>query len=473
MLMLDEDVAEATLRAIGSNASVLLAEVRLEERHMRGLAVKSSQVSSLSSLEDSGMNVRVVLPAGIGFASSNCVSRAEGARLVKQALRLAKGGKRKSAVALSSEQPVRTSWAVSQKRSLTDVTTEDKLAFLRELDSLVVKTGVKVQGRYYELIDYEIGGYFANSEGSRIRSFIPRVVIGASNMVSSKGELAMSLREWGACGGWEKVVEWDLGRVLPAEVQMLKNQLDHGRMLKPGVYDLVCGSEVTGIAAHESCGHPMEADRILGREMSQAGKSFVSQDMIGKKIGSKYATVIDDPTVPGSYGYYLYDQEGVKARPRHLYKEGLINEFLQNRETASRMNLKSNGSSRSEYYLREPIARMANTFVAPGDFEEDELIGSVKDGVLMRSFTEWNIDDKRYNQKYVSREAYFVKDGELAGPAKKCTIEITTPGFWGAIDAVSKKVKLDAAECGKGDPMQGMAVCTGGPMLRLRSVTLK
>jgi len=471
--MLDEDVAEATLRAIGSNASVLLAEVRLEERHMRGLAVKSSQVSSLSSLEDSGMNVRVVLPAGIGFASSNCVSRAEGARLVKQALRLAKGGKRKSAVALSSEQPVRTSWAVSQKRSLTDVTTEDKLAFLRELDSLVVKTGVKVQGRYYELIDYEIGGYFANSEGSRIRSFIPRVVIGASNMVSSKGELAMSLREWGACGGWEKVVEWDLGRVLPAEVQMLKNQLDHGRMLKPGVYDLVCGSEVTGIAAHESCGHPMEADRILGREMSQAGKSFVSQDMIGKKIGSKYATVIDDPTVPGSYGYYLYDQEGVKARPRHLYKEGLINEFLQNRETASRMNLKSNGSSRSEYYLREPIARMANTFVAPGDFEEDELIGSVKDGVLMRSFTEWNIDDKRYNQKYVSREAYFVKDGELAGPAKKCTIEITTPGFWGAIDAVSKKVKLDAAECGKGDPMQGMAVCTGGPMLRLRSVTLK
>jgi TldD protein len=471
--MLDEDVAEATLGAIESKATVLLAEVRLEERNMRELAVKSSQVSSLNSLEDSGMNVRVVLPTGIGFASSNRVSRVEGTRLAKQALRLAKGGKRKTPVAMSKEQPVRTNWVASQKRSLIDITTEDKLAFLRDLDSRVVKTGVKVQGRYYELMDYEIGGYFANSEGSRIRSFIPRVVMGASNMVSSKGELAMSIREFGACGGWEKVEEWNLEQILPAEMRMLKNQIDHGRMLKPGVYDLVCGSEVAGIAAHESCGHPMEADRILGREMSQAGKSFVSQDMIGKKIGSKYATVIDDPTVPGSYGYYLYDQEGVKARPRHLYKEGMINEFLQNRETASRMNLKSNGSSRSEYYLREPIARMANTYVAPGDFQEDELIGSVKDGVLMRSFTEWNIDDKRYNQKYVSREAYFVKDGELAGPAKKCTLEITTPGFWGAIDAVSKKVEFDAAECGKGDPMQGMAVCTGGPMLRLRSVTLK
>jgi TldD protein len=471
--MLDEDVAEATLAAIGSKATVLLAEVRLEERNMRGLAVKSSQVSGLNSLKDSGMNVRVVLPSGIGFASSNRVSKAEGARLAMQALKLAKGGKRKSPITMSSEQPVRTTWAVSQKRGLIDVTTEDKLAYLRELDSLVVKTGVKVRGRYYELKDYEIGGFFANSEGSRIRSFLPRVVIEASNMVCSKGEVSQSIREWGASGGWEKVDEWDLGRVLPDEVRMLKNQIDHGKVLKPGVYDLVCGSEVAGIAAHESCGHPMEADRILGREMSQAGRSFVSPDMIGKKIGSKYATVIDDPTVPGSYGYYLYDQEGVKARPRHLYKEGLINEFLQNRETGSRMNMKSNGSSRSEYYLREPIARMANTYVAPGDFQEDELIGSVKNGVLMRSFTEWNIDDKRYNQKYVSREAYFIKDGELAGPAKKCTIEITTPGFWGAIDAVSRKVRFDAAECGKGDPMQGMAVCTGGPMLRLRSVTLK
>jgi len=195
--------------------------------------------------------------------------------------------------------------------------------------------------------------------------------------------------------------------------------------------------------------------------------------MIGKKVGSEYATVIDDPTVPGTYGYYAYDQEGVKARPRYLYMKGLINEFLQNRETASNFGIQSNGSSRCETYLREPIVRMANTFVAPGDFQEDELVGSIKQGILMKSFTEWNIDDKRYNQKYVSREAYFVKDGELAGPARKCTLEITTPAFWGAIDAVSKKIELSSGECGKGDPMQGMAVTNGGPMIRLREVSLR
>jgi len=470
--MIDEDLAHVVLD-IASRSSPILAEVRLEDRVSRSIAIRAGQVSSVSSSRDAGMNVRIVLPSGIGFASSNVVSKSEGSRLVKDALSQAKKGDRKSPVSLSSEPAVRTSWNVRQHKSLADVTVDEKLELLQSIDSAVMKTGVKVQGRYYELKDWETSDYFVNSEGTRIGSFIPRVKVEAYNLVSAKGETEQSFREWAASGGWEKKDEWNLLEVLPDEVVMLRKQIEKGKRVTPGKYDLVCGPEVVGIASHESCGHPMEADRILGREMSQAGRSFVSPDMIGQKVGSEYATVIDDPTVPGTYGYYAYDQEGVKARPRYLYKKGLINEFLQNRETASKFDIQSNGSSRCETYLREPIVRMANTFVAPGDFEEDELIGSIKQGVLMQSFTEWNIDDKRFNQKYVSREAYFIRDGELAGPARKCTLEITTPGFWGAIDAVSKKIELMSGECGKGDPMQGMAVTNGGPMMRLREVSLR
>jgi len=471
--MIDEDVANAVLGMAQARPGVSLAEVRLEETASRHLAVKASEVNSITSFVDAGMNIRIVLPTGIGFASTNKISKQEGVRIVRQAFKLAKNSAAKTSVSFYPEQPVRTTWTVSQKRKLADVTIEDRLSYLRGIDSAVMKTKVKVHGRYYELKDREISSYFTNSEGSRISSFLPRLSLEVQNLVSHKGETEQSVREFGATGGWERTEEWNLAKRLAEEVKMLRTQIEKGKRAKPGVMDLVCGPEVAGIAAHESCGHPMEADRILGREMSQAGRSFVTPDMIGKKIGSRYATVVDDPTVPGSYGYYAYDQEGVKARPRYLYKEGLINEFLHNRETASRLGVHSNGSSRSQYYLREPIVRMANTFVAPGDFEDDELIGSVKNGVLMHSFTEWNIDDKRYNQKYVSREAYFVKDGELAGPARKVVIEVTTPGFWGAIDAVSKKIGYTAAECGKGDPVQGMAVYTGGPMLRLRGVSLR
>lgn len=471
--MIDEDVALATLREAESKQGILLAEVRLEEMNRRHMTVKEGKVSSVISARDRGMNVRVVTSSGTGFAGANGISKGQGLRLLQKAFRQARGSRRRTDVSLSPEPAVKTSWEVSQKRPLADVSADEKLSYIQGLDRAVIKTKVKVQGRFYELRDYETESFFASSEGSRIRSFVPRVVVDSTNLVTSKGESAQSIRSWGASGGWEKVESWALDEVLPQEVRMLKVQLDKGRSVKPGTYDLVCGPEVAGIAAHESCGHPMEADRIIGREMSQAGRSFVSPDMLGKRIGSEYATVIDDPTLPGSYGYYAYDEEGVKARPRFLYKAGLINEFLHNRETASRLGVQSNGSSRSEFYLREPIVRMANTFVAPGDFEDDEIFGDVKDGVLMHSFTEWNIDDKRYNQKYVSREAYFIKDGEIAGPAKNCVLEITTPGFWGAIDAVSKKLDFVSAECGKGDPLQAMPVFTGGPMVRLRKVVLR
>lgn len=471
--MVDEDIAEYVLDVVQSKESPLLAEVRIEKTAANKVAVKAGDVAAVMSSTDAGMYVRIVLPSGIGFASTNKLSKPEGVELARRAAKQARNGARKVPVRMSPEQAVKTSWEVRQKRPFGDIGLDDKIDYLRGVDKAAMKTKVKVQGRYYELSDALTESYFANSEGSRISSTLPRIDSFAMLTVSSKGETEQSLRQWGAVGGWDKVAEWDLENGLAREVVMLKNIIDKGKRVKSGKYDLVCGPEVAGIAAHESCGHPMEGDRILGREMSQAGKSFVHPEMIGQTIGSRYATVIDDPTVPGSYGYYAYDHEGVRARPRYLYKEGIINEFLHNRETAGTLGIRSNGSSRSSKYLREPIVRMANTFVAPGDFEEDEIFGAIKEGVMMNSFTEWNIDDKRFNQKYVSREAYFIKDGEIAGPARKCVLEITTPGFWGAIDATSKRVGYEAAGCGKGDPMQGAPVFTGGPMLRLREVSLK
>jgi TldD protein len=240
--------------------------------------------------------------------------------------------------------------------------------------------------------------------------------------------------------------------------------------------DLVCGSEVAGIAAHESCGHPMEADRILGREMSQAGRSFIYPEgsfWLGTRIGSDVITVVDDPTIKNSYGYYEYDDEGIKARRRYLYKKGLINEFLHNRETAAKLKTRSNGSSRAINYDREAIVRMANTFVEPGDFTEEEILEGVKEGLYMKSFTEWNIDDKRFNQRYVGREAYWIENGELKHPVARPIIETTTKVFWTAVDAVSKEVEYTAGTCGKSDPMQGVPAYMGGPIIRLREVYVK
>jgi len=220
--------------------------------------------------------------------------------------------------------------------------------------------------------------------------------------------------------------------------------IKEGKAVKPGKMDLVCGTEVSGIASHESCGHPIEADRILGREMSQAGRSFIYKDgpyWIGTRIGSDIVTIVDDPTVANSYGHYEYDDEGIRAQRRFLYKNGVINEFLHNRETAAKLGTRSNGSSRSVNYDREAIVRMANTFLLPGDWTEEEIIEDVKNGIYMKSFTEWNIDDRRFNQRYVGREAYLIENGELKHPVARPVIETTTESWWSAVDAISKRVK--------------------------------
>ncbi|MFN3622242.1 MAG: TldD/PmbA family protein, partial [Nitrososphaerales archaeon] len=229
---------------------------------------------------------------------------------------------------------------------------------------------------------------------------------------------------------------------------------------------------VVGLVAHESSGHPAEADRILGREGAQAGESYLKKDSLGLKIGSSEAYVSDDPTIPHSMGFYLYDEEGVKARKRRLIEGGIIREYLHNRATAHTFSTKSNAASRSVAYNREPIIRMANTYVEPGDYTFEELLEDVKLGVYIKSFMEWNIDDIRMNQRYVGLEAYLIEQGDLKEGVKAPILEITTPKFWSSVDARGRDLQFKAASCGKGDPMQGAPVWTGGPHIRLRRIKL-
>jgi TldD protein len=268
------------------------------------------------------------------------------------------------------------------------------------------------------------------------------------------------------------VKDWRPEEIAANDAKMLGRLLREGVAPPKGEVDMVLGPEVTGIICHESCGHPQEADRILGREAAQAGESYLKPDMVGRKIGSEHVTIIDDPTLPNSYGFYLYDDEGVKARPRVLINEGLIAAFLQNRETAAELGGTSNGASRSSSYDREPIIRMANTYMKPGNHSLEELIEGVGNGVYMKNFMEWNIDDRRYNQRYVGLEAYMIENGRITTPLRNPILEITTPGLYGSVDAVGKDVEYAGASCGKGDPMQAAPVWTGGPPIRLRKIRL-
>ena len=452
------------------------AEARAHVTNADQMVIKNGVLDAFLSQEDSGFCVRILANGGLGFASTNKWTKDEAKSVVDTACKFAAMAKRKDKIAFAEEKCVKTNWSVEQKEKLEDVPPEKKIEELMAIDKALASQQIKIPGRIITSSIALTEKYFVNSEGSAISSFVPSISAFVYITVVENGKPEQSYKQFGRTGGWEAFDKWKAAEQMEQQAAMLQKLVKEGKAVKPGTMDLVCGSEVTGIASHESCGHPMEADRILGREMSQAGRSFIYPGgpfWTGTRIGSDIVTIVDDPTVKNSYGYYEYDDEGIKARRRFLYKDGVINEFLQNRETAAKLGTRSNGSSRSVNYDREAIVRMANTYLQPGDWAEEEIIEDVKHGIYMKSFTEWNIDDRRFNQRYVGREAYLIEDGELTHPVARPVIETTTKNWWSAVDAISKEIAYDAATCGKGDPMQGVPVYTGGPTIRLKEVYVK
>jgi len=472
---MEKDLADFALNYAQSK-KVDYAEVRAHTEKQEGLVMKNGVIDAYFASIDDGFCVRILTDGGIGFAATNKWTKEEAKAIVEIAYKYAKMAKRKEKITFTEEKSVKASWKAEEKKKIADVPSETRIETMSELDKDLVSHGINVPARMLNLNSSMTEKYFANTEGSIISGYVPRLFAYAFLTVVENGKPEQAYKQFGYAGGWEALDHWNMKEEMINEAKVLQRVIKEAKTVKAGTMDLVCGSEVTGIAAHESCGHPMEADRILGREMSQAGRSFIYPGgpfWLGTKIGSEVVTVVDDPTVKNSYGYYEYDDEGIKARRRYMYKKGVINEFLHNRETAARLKSRSNGSSRAVNYDREAIVRMANTFVEPGDFTDDEIFEDVKQGVYMKSFTEWNIDDKRFNQRYVGREAYWIENGELKHPVARPVIETTTKVFWTAVDAVSKKIEYDAATCGKSDPMQGAPVYTGGPLLRLRKVFVK
>ncbi len=463
-----KDVVEyAVRRALGMNVDY--AEARYQINRSNNLFMINGNIEALANVSVAGIGIRVIIDGSMGFASTNDPNKVEKAieNAVKGAKACSKISKR---LKLSEESFEEASYASKVLKRPEDIPLEEKIEFLRSIDELAKEKGIS--SRNLSLRNSREQVYYVNSEGSRVEGDVTRVGGNATLTLVSGAESAQEFVEKEGSGGWELVEGWNFLEEVSRIADVMKECLEKGISPPKGKMDLVLGPYVVGLMMHESTGHPYEADRILGREAAQAGESFVKPDMLSTRIGSEVVTVVDDPTIEGSSGFYLYDMEGVKARRRVLMKNGIINEFLHNRETAAIFGIKSNASARASSYDREPIIRMANTFMLPGDFSQDELIEGVRQGVFIARFTEWNIDDRRYNQRYVGSEAYLIKNGKLDKMVKRPILEITTPAFYSSIDAVGKDIEFTPGLCGKSDPGQAVPVWFGGPSVRLRGVRL-
>jgi len=472
LMIMDLDLARfAVDYAVKKGAGY--AEARMQSIEENGFLLKNGTPEISSFDARTGLGIRVLFKNSLGFMASNDLTKERIKSLIEKTLRtINNASKIRQNTRLTEEGKNTAGHEVKQKTKVQDIPPEEKMELLFDIEKEIMSGKIDVPGRYLSLSDSFATKFIVTSEGTEIRSTIPRVGFHYFLTIQDGSKTAQRYWQYGNAGGFEFVKSWNLPELIREEVMQTHKNMKHGIKPPKEKIDLVAAPQVVGIMVHESAGHPYEADRVLGREAAQAGESFIQPGMLGQRIGSEAVNVCDDPTIENSFGFYLYDDEGVKAGKRNLIVKGVMTGLLHNRESASMMKVKSNASSRAVDYTKEPIIRMANTFMLPGDHSEEELIEGVKNGIYMKNFMEWNIDDRRVHQKYVGAEAYLIKNGRITDPVRMPVVEIETKKLYSSVDAVAKNTEYHAGTCGKGEPMQGIPVWFGGPSIRLRNLRL-
>lgn len=230
-----------------------------------------------------------------------------------------------------------------------------------------------------------------------------------------------------------------------------------------GPMPVVLVAESGGTMVHEAVGHGLEAD--LARE----GLS-VYQDKMGEMVANSLITVIDDPTIPGKRGSFLFDDEGTPAHRNILIHKGVLKNYMYNRLYAMRDGVESTGNGRRESYQHRPIVRMTNTLIAPGESDPDAIIRSVDKGLLVKRMGSGQVNTVNGDFVFEISEGYILKNGKIDHPIRGATLTGNGPETLKSIDMVGNDLGYGLGTCGKEG--QGVPVGDAQPTLRIPEIII-
>ena len=457
------------------------ADARFIRARTETIVVKDGKVEALSRLNDAGFGIRVLMGGGWGFASSSKLSAAEMKKTANQALEIARASATvaKEKVRLAPVESYRDKFVTAVRKDPFLVSLDDKIHLLVSCCD-VLKKHPKIVVAEATMNFYDTEKTFASTEGSLIEQKI--VESGAGYTATAAEEGNLQRRSYPnshggdfATRGWEFIEEMDLlgnaERVRNEAVALLS-----APNCPAGKKDVIITGSQMALQVHESCGHPIELDRVLGTEISLAGGSFMTLDKFRKlRYGSGRVNIVADATTPGGLGTFGYDDEGVKAQRADIIREGLFVGYLTSRETAPIIGSTSNGTMRADGWNRIPLIRMTNINLLPGDWALADLIADTKEGLLIDTNKSWSIDDRRLNFQFGCEAAWEIRDGKLGQLYRNPVYTGITPEFWNSCDAVANDKHWHVwgiPNCGKGEPMQTAHVAHGASPARFRGVTV-
>ena len=426
------------------------ADIRAGKGNGTGIIMKDNQVQEINTGLSTVARIRVLNNGAWGFATTNDLSKLE--EISEKAIKISNSltGDIKLAECDIIEDKVK----IEQKIPLSDITIEEKKEVMQEAND--ASNIGKVTSTTVRYGDSEAKSAFISSEGAQILVESCRINM-SLNAVASNGDIIQYYHDsLGGVKGFELLANADIesfGRRIGEKA----NELLDAKSAPSGRFTIIADNELTGVFIHEAVGHAVEADLVLQDDS-------ILHDQMNKKIGTDIVNIFDDSSNKDGFGYYPYDVEGVKTRKNQIVKNGELISYLSSRESAGKLGIPLTGNARSAI-SDQPIVRMSNTYLEPGDLSFEELIEDIKDGIYLKGSRGGQVDTGQGIFQFNASEAYQIENGELKQHYRDVSLSGNILETLNGVDGIGSDFKLGAGFCGKGG--QTAAVGDGGPHTRI------
>jgi TldD protein len=477
-------------------------DVRIGRYLQQYLFTREMNVQNIVNGESYGMGIRVIANGTWGFSATNDLTPEGIAKCAETAVAIAKSNSKiqKEPVVLAPQKGVgEVAWKTPLTKNAFQIPVREKVDLLMKVNSEAMKNGAAFVTSNLFFINEQ--KYFASTDGSYIDQDIHRVwptfTVTAVDKHAGKFKTRDALSSPMGMGyeyldglASEKILapnglvgyrnSYDMVEDVILAAKQAKKKLT-AKSVPAGKYDLVLDPNHLGLTIHESVGHPLELDRVLGYEANYAGTSFATLDKWKSKnfnYGSKIVNIVADKTQPHTLGAVGYDDEGVPTKQWNLIKDGILVNYQAIRDQAVIIGEKeSHGCCYADDWSSIQFQRMPNVSLQPGTEKRSvaDMIKGVDKGIYIIGRGSYSIDQQRYNFQFGGQLFYEIKNGEIVGMLDDVAYQSNTQEFWNSCTQLCDKDDYRTFGSffdGKGQPSQVSAVSHGSPTTRFNGVNV-
>ena len=493
-------LADAALNA-ATKKGATYADVRIGRYLNQFIITRENRVENVANTESYGAGVRVIADGGWGFFATDQLTPESIAHAAEEAVAIAKANAKlqETHVELAPQKGLgEVSWRTPIQKNAFEVPVGEKVELLLAVNDAALKAGANfVNSNLFQVNEQK---YFASTDGSYIDQDVHRIwpALGVTVIDPKTGKFQTRRGLSAPCGrGYEYLdgkPEGKLAGVVTrytSSYDMIEDATNAAKQardklaaksVEAGQYDLVLDPSHLWLTIHESVGHPLELDRVLGYEANFAGTSFATLDKWESKTfkyGSQQVNLVADKLQPGSLGAVGYDDEGVPCKKWDLVKEGILVNYQKIRDQAHIVGQKeSDGCCYSQGWSDVQFQRMPNVSLQPGGdpkLTTADLIKGVERGIYIVGDGSFSIDQQRYNFQFGGQLFYEIKNGEIVGMLRDVAYQANTQDFWNSCVAVCGENDYALGGSffdGKGQPEQSSAVSHGSSTARFNKINV-